>query len=124
MRRVEGGDTIQSVVNRPCENARGLRRGTMRRWRGFVSMMMRGQGYGRMGGGGYRRMMNNTMEPPSKKADWRTVRRVAAAFVPYRREVSVVLLAIVVVAVLGIVNPLMLKYAIAIGFGQQRFDLL
>jgi ATP-binding cassette subfamily B protein len=87
-------------------------------------MMMRGQGYGRMGGGGYRRMMNNTMEPPSKKADWRTVRRVAAAFVPYRREVSVVLLAIVVVAVLGIVNPLMLKYAIAIGFGQQRFDLL
>jgi ATP-binding cassette subfamily B protein len=38
--------------------------------------------------------------------------------------VAVVLCAIVLVAVLGVVNPLMLKYSIAIGFGQRRFDLL
>jgi ATP-binding cassette subfamily B protein len=63
-------------------------------------------------------------ERPRAKTDWRTVRRVFAAFAPYRRQVAVVLLAIVVVAVLGIVNPYMLKYSIAIGFGQRRLDLL
>jgi ATP-binding cassette subfamily B protein len=76
-----------------------------------------------MGGGGYRRMMNRPDEPP-KKTDIRTVRRVAASFRPYLREVLIVFAAIIVVGVMGIINPLMLKYSISIGFGQQRFDLL
>src|SRR5215475_10641595 len=75
------------------------------------------------GAGGYRRMMNQPDEPP-KKTDIRTVRRVAASFRPYLREVLIVFAAIIVVGVMGIINPLMLKYSISIGFGQQRFDLL
>jgi ATP-binding cassette subfamily B protein len=85
-------------------------------------MMMYGGGPG-MGGGGYRRMLNRPDEPP-KKTDIRTVRRVAASFRPYLREVLIVFAAIIVVGVMGIINPLMLKYSISIGFGQQRFDLL
>jgi ATP-binding cassette subfamily B protein len=73
--------------------------------------------------GGYRRMTNRADEPP-KKTDIRTVRRVAASFRPYLREVLIVFAAIIVVGVMGIINPLMLKYSISIGFGQQRFDLL
>jgi ATP-binding cassette, subfamily B, bacterial len=85
-------------------------------------MMMYGGGPA-MGAGGYRRMMNRPDEPP-KKTDIRTVRRVAASFRPYLREVLIVFAAIIVVGVMGIINPLMLKYSISIGFGQQRFDLL
>jgi ATP-binding cassette subfamily B protein len=85
-------------------------------------MMMYGGGPA-MGGGGYRRMMNRPDEPP-KKTDIRTVRRVAASFRPYLHEVLIVFAAIIVVGVMGIINPLMLKYSISIGFGQQRFDLL
>jgi ATP-binding cassette subfamily B protein len=84
-------------------------------------MMMYGGGPGMAGG--YRRMIGKPDEP-AKKADIRTVRRVAASFRPYLREVLVVFAAIVVVGVMGIINPLMLKYSISIGFGQQRFDLL
>jgi ATP-binding cassette, subfamily B, bacterial len=85
-------------------------------------MIMHGGG-APMGGARYGRMMNRPDEPP-KKTDMRTVRRVAAAFRPYLREVSIVFAAIIVVGVMGIINPLMLKYSISIGFGQQRFDLL
>src|SRR5215472_14715745 len=80
-------------------------------------MMMRGRA-GRYGS------MTTLSEEPARKADARTVRRVAASFKPYWRQVLVVLLAIVLTGVLGIVNPYMLKYSISIGFGQQRFDLL
>jgi ATP-binding cassette subfamily B protein len=82
-------------------------------------MMMRGTaGGGRYGGPA------KTPDMPLHKADARTVRRVAASFKPYWRQVLVVLLAIVLTGILGIVNPYMLKYSISIGFGQQRFDLL
>ena len=61
---------------------------------------------------------------PSRKADARTVRRVAQSFKPYRAQVGVVLIAILVVSLLGIVNPYMLKFSISIGFAQQNFRLL
>jgi ATP-binding cassette subfamily B protein len=85
-------------------------------------MMMHGPG---MGGpmGRYSRSMTKPDEPP-RKTDMRTVRRVAASFRPYLREALIVFAAIVVIGVMGIINPLMLKYSISIGFGQQRFDLL
>ncbi|MGO8948716.1 MAG: ABC transporter ATP-binding protein [Ktedonobacterales bacterium] len=82
-------------------------------------MMMNGMA----GGGRYGRPVR-TPEKPERKADARTVRRVAAAFKPYWRQVLVVLLAIGLTGVLGIVNPYMLKYSISIGFGQERFGLL
>ena len=84
--------------------------------------MMHGMG----GGGRYGRLMRTpaTNGAPQRKADARTVRRVAASFKPYRGEVAVVLGAIVLVSVLGLVNPYMLKYSILIGFGQQNFKML
>ena len=87
--------------------------------------MMRGQRVMAGGGGGrFNRLSHYQMEQPTHKADIKTVRRVAASFNPYRSEVAIVLLAIVVVGVLGIVNPYMLKFAISIGFAQQNFGLL
>jgi ATP-binding cassette, subfamily B, bacterial len=68
--------------------------------------------------------MRTMSEKPAHKADARTVRRVAASFKPYWRQVLVVLGAIILTGILGIVNPYMLKFSISIGFGQQRFNLL
>ncbi|HKB48799.1 MAG TPA: ABC transporter transmembrane domain-containing protein, partial [Ktedonobacterales bacterium] len=59
-----------------------------------------------------------------RKADMRTVRRVAAAFKPYGRQILLVLAAIIFVGMLGVVNPYMLKFSISIGFAQQNFRLL
>ena len=84
--------------------------------------------HGGMTGGGGRggRFMRSLgpNDPPSRKADARTVRRVAQSFKPYRAQVGVVLIAILVVSLLGIVNPYMLKFSISIGFAQQNFRLL
>jgi ATP-binding cassette subfamily B protein len=80
-----------------------------------------------MGGGGrgYGRMMRGVaLEPPERKADIKTMRRVARSFRPYWRQVLIVLAAILLVALLGIVNPYMLKFAITLGFGQQNFQIL
>lgn len=83
--------------------------------------MMRGMG----GGGRYGRLMRNPVEAPSgRKADARTIRRVAVSFKPYWRPILVVLGAILLVSVLGLVNPYMLKYSISIGFGQENFHAL
>jgi ATP-binding cassette, subfamily B, bacterial len=87
---------------------------------------MIGHGVIRGGGGGgrFNRMSQYQLEQPTRKADIKTVRRVAASFQPYRGEVAVVLIAIILVGALGIVNPYMLKFAISIGFAQQNFGLL
>lgn len=81
---------------------------------------------GGAGGGRYGRMMRPGAVDiePGRKADARTLRRVAATFRPYWRQVLVVLLAILLTSTLGVINPIMLKLAITQGFGQQRFDLL
>ncbi len=83
-------------------------------------MAMRGSGVGR-----YNRMMRSGVtDEPTRKTDARTVRRVARSFKPYWRQVLVVLVAITVVGLLGVVNPLMLKLAITVGFGQQNYNAL
>ncbi|HEX6799447.1 MAG TPA: ABC transporter ATP-binding protein [Ktedonobacterales bacterium] len=81
-------------------------------------------GAGPRGGAGRLARSFATGEKPERKADARTIRRVAASFRPYWRQMLVVLLAIIVVSVLGIVNPYMLKLSISVGFYQRRFDLL
>ncbi len=48
--------------------------------------------------------------PPERRAQ--TVRRVVAFFEPYRPQVSVVLVAIVITSLLGLVNPILLKLLI------------
>jgi ATP-binding cassette subfamily B protein len=85
-------------------------------------MMVRGAGFG-----AGRRVLAARMtldDEPERKADLLTVRRVIRIFRPYVRQVAVVLLAIMVVGGLGIVNPLMLRYAIDFGFGRRNFGLL
>jgi ATP-binding cassette, subfamily B, bacterial len=87
--------------------------------------MMRGHGMMTGGGGGrMNRLSQYQNEQPTRKADLKTMRRVAASFKPYRNEVGIVLAAIVLVGALGIVNPYMLKFAISIGFARQNFGLL
>ncbi len=81
-------------------------------------------GAGPRGGAGRLARSFMTAEKPARKADARTIRRVAASFRPYWRQMLVVLLAIIVVSVLGIVNPYMLKLSISVGFFQRRLDLL
>ena len=85
-------------------------------------MMMRGGGGGRYG----RMTRSLSMQPdtPTRKVDRKTIRRVVSTFAPYRKQVFIVLLAILAVAVLGLVNPYMLKYSISIAFPQRNFGLL
>ncbi len=45
-----------------------------------------------------------------RKTDARTVRRIAQAFSPYKLQVVLVLIAIILTTVLGLVNPLLIKY--------------
>jgi len=52
------------------------------------------------------------MEKPSRPIAPGTVRRVVAYFAPYRVHVTLVLVAILVIALLGIVNPILLKLII------------
>jgi ATP-binding cassette subfamily B protein len=84
--------------------------------------MMFGTGGGGRGIGRATRYL--AVDEPPRKADIKTVRRVARSFRPYWVQVFTVMCAILVVAVLGIVNPYMLKFSISLGFGQQNFRLL
>jgi len=52
------------------------------------------------------------MEKPSRPVTPGTVRRVVSYFAPYRVQVALVLVAILVIALLGIVNPILLKLII------------
>ncbi len=52
------------------------------------------------------------MEKPSRPVTPGTVRRVVSYFAPYRMQVALVLVAILVIALLGIVNPILLKLII------------
>ncbi len=64
-------------------------------------------GFHGMGGG-----MSTYLEEQKKrgrKTDSRTLRRVAAAFKPYIRQVVLVLIAILLTTILGLVNPLLIK---------------
>jgi ATP-binding cassette, subfamily B, bacterial len=65
-----------------------------------------------MMGGPRGRMM--ATQPPGEKRPIRaaTVRRVATFFKPYRRQVALTVFAIAMVAVIGLVNPLLLKLII------------
>jgi ATP-binding cassette subfamily B protein len=70
---------------------------------------------GRGAGGGARRFReafdgDRAEIPPERRA--RTLRRTVGFFVPYRRKVAVVFVAILATSLLGLVNPLILKLLI------------
>ena len=80
-------------------------------------------GFHRMGGGG----MTSYLEEQKKrgrKTDARTMRRVAAAFSPYKFQVFLVLIAIILTTVLGLINPLLIRYIFDDAIGKHNLNLL
>ncbi|HBE26574.1 MAG TPA: ABC transporter, partial [Ktedonobacter sp.] len=59
-----------------------------------------------------------------RKTDARTVQRVAQAFTPYKFQVVLVLIAIILTTVLGLVNPLMIRYIFDDAIGKGNINLL
>ncbi len=79
-------------------------------------------GMHRMGGG-----MSVYLEEQKKrgrKTDARTMRRVAQSFAPYKFQVVLVLIAIILTTVLGLVNPLMIRYIFDDAIGKRNLNLL
>ncbi len=59
-----------------------------------------------------------------RKTDARTLRRVAEAFGPYKLQVVLVLIAIILTTVLGLVNPLMIRFIFDDAIGKGNLNLL
>jgi len=59
-----------------------------------------------------------------RKTDARTMRRIFAAFSPYKFQVSLVLLAIILTTVLGLINPLLIKFIFDDAITRRRTNLL
>jgi ATP-binding cassette, subfamily B, bacterial len=59
-----------------------------------------------------------------RKTDARTLRRVAGAFKPYKLQVVLVLIAIILTTVLGLVNPLMIRFVFDDAIGKRNLNLL
>jgi ATP-binding cassette subfamily B protein len=59
-----------------------------------------------------------------RKTDARTLRRVAQAFSPYKFQVVLVLIAIILTTGLGLVNPLMIRYIFDDAIGKGNLNLL
>ncbi len=78
----------------------------------------------RMGGGPRRLMAGYQQERPAGKIQRSTLLRVLRLFRPYRWKVTGVLLILVVVAGLGIVNPVMLKLIIDDAILKRNVHLL
>ncbi len=79
-------------------------------------------GFHGMGGG-----MSAYLEEQKKrgrKTDARTMRRVAQAFAPYKFQVVLVLIAIILTTVLGLINPLLIRYIFDDAIGKRNLNLL
>jgi ATP-binding cassette subfamily B protein len=59
-----------------------------------------------------------------KERRGRTIRRIAAFFLPYRKRVGVVLAAILLTSFIGLVNPILLKLLIDIAIPERNWGLL
>ncbi len=59
-----------------------------------------------------------------RKTDARTIQRVAQAFKPYKFQVVLVLIAIILTTVLGLVNPLMIRFIFDDAIGKHNLNLL
>src|SRR5579859_3621613 len=79
-------------------------------------------GFHGMGGG-----MTAYLEEQKKrgrKTDTRTLRRVAEAFSPYKFQIIIVLIAIILTTVLGLVNPFMIQFIFDDAIGKHNVQLL
>ncbi|MEO7020204.1 MAG: ABC transporter ATP-binding protein [Ktedonobacteraceae bacterium] len=59
-----------------------------------------------------------------RKTDSRTIKRVAQAFKPYKKQVILVLIAIIFTTVLGLVNPFMISFVFDDAIGKRNAKLL
>ncbi len=80
-------------------------------------------GFHGMGGGGMASYAEE-QKRRGRKTDARTVRRIAQAFSPYKVQVVLVLIAILLTTVLGLVNPLLIKFIFDDAITPKRLDLL
>src|ERR671924_621288 len=81
-------------------------------------------GFHGMGGG-----MSAYLEEQKKrgrKTDSNTLKRVAKAFSPYKIQIAIVLIAIILTTVLGLVNPFMIQFIFddAIGKGNEKLLII
>jgi ATP-binding cassette subfamily B protein len=78
------------------------------------------------GGGPAGRMFGRPGELPNvpKERRGQTLRRIVAFFRPYRRQVAVVLGAILLTSFIGLINPILLKLLIDIAIPQRDWGLL
>jgi ATP-binding cassette, subfamily B, bacterial len=59
-----------------------------------------------------------------RKTDSRTVRRIAEAFRPYKFQIILVLIAIILTTVLGLVNPFLIQFIFDDAIGKRNLNLL
>jgi ATP-binding cassette, subfamily B, bacterial len=100
----------------------GFPRGGMRQASGGASRGGRGGGGGPGGffGGG----PAADFEPVPKERRGRTIRRILKFFGPYRPQIAVVLVAILLTSFIGLINPYLLKLLIDEAIPQQNLGLL
>jgi ATP-binding cassette subfamily B protein len=80
------------------------------------------------GGGGRRQFANSTMRDDQpripRERRWITARKIVGFFGPYRSEVAIVFVAILVTSFLGVINPILLKLLIDVAIKKLDFGLL
>jgi ATP-binding cassette subfamily B protein len=86
-----------------------------------MGVHMRGGG---RGGGSSMASYLEDQRKRGRKTDSRTVRRIAQAFRPYKFQVVIVLIAIILTTVLGLVNPLLIARIFDDAIGKRQLNLL
>jgi ATP-binding cassette subfamily B protein len=81
-----------------------------------------GQGLGRGGFARSTMLEDGPPVPPKRRAA--TARKIVRFFKPYRGQVLVVFVAILITSSLGVINPILLKLLIDVGIGQRDWTLL
>jgi ATP-binding cassette subfamily B protein len=79
------------------------------------------------GGGGRRNFASSSMKPDERAVPVqrvRTARKIAAFFVPYKSQVLVVLVAILITSWLGVINPILIKLLLDVAIPNRDFVLL
>jgi ATP-binding cassette subfamily B protein len=74
-------------------------------------------------GGGLSRYLEE-QKKRGRQTDSRTLRRVAESFSPYKFQVVLVLIAIILTTVLGLVNPFMIQFIFDDAIGKRNISLL
>jgi ATP-binding cassette, subfamily B, bacterial len=101
----------------------GFPRGGMRQATGGTGRGGRGSRRGGMGGfwgGG----PSEDFEPVPKERRGQTIRRILKFFGPYKPQIAVVLVAILLTSFIGLINPYLLKLLIDVAIPQQDLGLL